>query len=250
MESVLRHPLRKDQAALWSLGQAGYVIRDARRTVVIDPYLTDSVGAVSPDFSRLAPPPLQPEELQADVYIVTHDHLDHLDPETVKRYPHRKTTTFVAPRLACRKLATLGVPRKNIVRIDSGEEAVIRGVAVRGVYAVPTEPDAIDTCGYRIEFSNGRSVYHSADTACSELLLDAAPKAELLLVCINAKWGNLNAGEAARLTARVAPKFAIPNHYDLMALNSENPQTFACFVREADPSVQVKILRVMEHFIW
>ncbi len=250
METILRHPLHNDQAALWSLGQAGYIIRNNRRSVAIDAYLTDSVGAVSPDFARTAPPPIQPEELRVDICIVTHDHLDHLDPETVKRYRHKKTTTFVAPRLACLKLAALGVPKKNIIRIDSGEEAVIKGVAVRGVYAVPSELDAIDTCGYRIRFSNGRSVYHSSDTGFSELLLEAAPKSEVLLVCINAKWGNLNAGEAARLTARVAPKVAIPNHYDLMALNGENPRTFEYFVREVSPSIEVKILRMLDHFIW
>ncbi len=92
--------------------------------------------------------------------------------------------------------------------------------------------------------------YHTSDTAFSELLLKAAPQVEVLLTCINGKFGNLGPQEAARLTAAVSPRFVIPNHYDLMALNAENPEAFAYFVRQECPSMSVRILEVMEPFVW
>ncbi len=58
------------------------------------------------------------------------------------------STTFVAPRLACKKLAALGIPAANIVRVDSGESANIRGVEITGIYALPSEAEVIDTTGY------------------------------------------------------------------------------------------------------
>jgi len=238
------------QAALWSLGQAGYLVRGGGLTLAIDPYLSDSVGQAAPAFARAFPTPIEPEELQVDVFIVTHDHLDHLDPETVAGYRHKESTRFVAPRLACRKLESLGVPPGNIVRIDSGEEADVCGIGVQGVYAVPTGPDVIDTCGYRLELPGGRTLYHSSDTAWSDLLERAAPQADVLLVCINGKYGNLNVHEAVRLTRAVKPRIAVPMHYDVMRLNAENPETFVHFLRQQMPECEARILEVMEPLVW
>jgi L-ascorbate 6-phosphate lactonase len=247
----LNYPLDADQAGLWFLGQSGYILRSADVTVVIDPYLSDSVRAIAPEFGRLYPPPLAPEDLRADIYVITHDHLDHLDPQTLGEYRHIAQTTFVAPRLACNKLEALGIPRANIVRLDSGESATICGVRITGIYALPAEAEVIDTTGYWIELANGRNVYHTSDTEYSELLVKCAPKAEVLLVCINGKDGNMGAQPAARLAAAVAPRVAaIPNHYDLMALNAENPQVFAYFARQECPAVPVTILQPLEPLIW
>ena len=250
MDAILSQPIRPDQAALWALGEAGYLLRSGGKTVVIDPYLSDSVGAANADFKRVFPTPVPPEELRVDIYIVTHDHLDHLDQETIRPYRHKSTTRFVAPRLACRTLRELGIPGWSIVKLDSGEETAIDGVAIRGVYAVPTEPKVIDTAGYRVTFPNGRNVNHTADTAWSPLLMQTLPQAEVLLVCINGKWGNLGVAEAVELTVRLSPRYAIPMHYDLMALNSENPQSFAYFMRAKNLAVQVRILKPSEPFIW
>ena len=247
---ILKASLNPDQAELCFLGQAGYIMRTADCIVVIDPYLTDSVGLLDSRFTRLYPPPIQPEELKADIFVVTHDHLDHLDPETIRRYQHTKETCFVAPRLACRNLRDMGVPKDNIYRLDAGESQTINTVRITGIYAVPSAPEVIDTTGYHIAFSNGRTVYATSDTGFSDLLLACAPAAEVMLVCINGKWGNLSAEQAARLTGKVAPRFVMPNHYDMMALNTENPETFKCFLHQHHPNIQTRFLKAMETFVW
>jgi len=250
MDGILKCKLPRSKAALWFLGQAGYIIRASGKTVVIDPYLSDSVGRVAPDFKRAYPVPLKPSELKADVFIVTHDHLDHLDPDTIKAYRHRDRTVFIAPRLAAKKLLSIGVPASGIWRLDSGETLGFAGVSITGIYAVPTSADVVDTTGYFIEFANGRSVYHTSDTAFSDVLVAAAPKAEVLLACINGKWGNLNVFQAVKLAAAMKPKYAIPNHYDVMALNCENPEAFRVFMKTENPDVKVVIPKVMEPFVW
>ncbi len=251
MKSILNAPLADDQAGLWFLGQSGYIFRTNTVTVVIDPYLSDSVREIAPEFGRLYPPPLASADLQADIYVITHDHLDHLDPPTLLGYRHTEQTTFVAPRLACKKLAALGIPPANIVRVDSGESVNLRGVQITGIYALPSEVEVIDTTGYLIQFANGRSVYHTSDTEFCELLVKCAPQAEVLLVCINGKDGNMGAQSAARLAKAVAPRVAAsPNHYDLFALNAENPQVFAYFVGQECPEVPVKIFQPLEPFVW
>ncbi len=102
-----------------------------------------------------------------------------------------------------------------------------------------------------IEVANGRSVYHSSDTAFTALLLEAAPRAvEVLLVPINGKWGNLNVEQAVALTAAVGPRFVLPNHYDLMALNAENPETFRWFCQQRQLTSRCVIPTVMQPFLW
>ena len=108
----------------------------------------------------------------------------------------------------------------------------------------------IDTCGYKLEFSNGRKVYHSSDTGFSDLLAGCVRDVEVALVCINGKFGNLNCTEAAKLVAKIEPKTAIPNHYDVMACNLENPKTFESLVRKQAAGIDVKILSVTESFLW
>ena len=251
MQDILDFPLTPDQAGLWFLGQAGYILRAGELSIVIDPYLTDSVGDRSPDLTRQLPVPIAPQHLRVDVFITTHDHLDHLDPDTINAYRHKETTLFIAPRLAERTLASLGVSDSRIHRVDSGETLPLDGVSITGVYAVPTDPTVVDTTGYLLEFANGRSVYDTSDTGMSDLLPAAAPQnPDVLLVCINGKYGNLTAEQAAQLTAVIRPGVAIPNHYDMMALNSVDPDTYVHAMRQADDSVRVAVLDTMQPFVW
>lgn len=250
MESILGHPLESGQAALWPIGQAGFIILGKGVVVAIDPYLSDSVAKVAPDFARASSVPIEPEGLCVDLLVVTHDHLDHLDPETILRYPHKATTTFIAPRFSCGKLIALGVPEKRIMRVDVGEHVSVRGVRIDGIYAVPTGPDVLDTCGYRLELPGGRTVYHTSDTAWSGLLSRSVPHAEVLLVCINGKFGNLNVDEAVQLTQAVRPKIVVPMHYDVMARNTADPVTFARSLHSRMPDCRPCILKMMEPFVW
>jgi L-ascorbate 6-phosphate lactonase len=245
------HNLAEEEAELRFLGQAGYIIRSGGVSVAVDPYLTDSVGAASPDFKRLFPPPLAPEELKVDFYIVTHDHGDHLDPDTVRRYRHREDTHFVAPRFAALKLIDLGVPAKNVIRLEAGEQWIHANTVIKGVFALPTGTDVIDTTGYLITFANGRSIYHTSDTGFATLLLKSAPKnVDVLLVPINGKWGNLTIEQALDLTAAVNPRYVLPNHYDLMALNAENPETFRWLCQHYQLGAECVIPSITKPIIW
>ncbi len=251
MKAILDQALATDEAALWWLGQAGYIFRAGDVTAVIDPYLSDSAAENAPQFTRLFPPPIAPEELRADLYLITHDHLDHLDPETIRRYASKEETWFVAPRLAARRLPELGVPENRVVRLDAGETRTICGVLVSGIFALPSGTDVLDTTGYLLTFANSRSVYHTSDTAYHPLVLAAVPREpEVMLVPINGKWGNPNPEQAVDLTAAVNPRFVFPNHYDLMALNAENPDVFRWFCEQRGLGERCIIAQHMTPFIW
>ena len=237
-----------NKVSLRLLGQAGCLVEFDGCTVVIDPYLTDSAGKDAPLFSRVFPPPIKPDELKADVFIVTHDHIDHLDPETINAYKYKDTTTFIAPRHAAKKLIEIGI--KNLKVVDHGDTVDLSAIKITGVFALSTDPNTIDTCGYLLTFPNGKSLYHTSDTGYCELLLKAAPNADVLLTCINGKFGNLNIEEAIKLTKAVNPLFVIPNHYDVMALNAENPESFRYFCDAEGLKSKCVVLKPLEEFQW
>ena len=240
--------ISEGKAALWFLGQAGYYMKSGGVTLMIDPYLSDSVGRRVPQFSRTYPAPVAPDEVKADIFVVTHNHLDHLDPATIGPYAYKDSTVFVSPRHAAKALAELGIPAKNIVVADQGDTVEVLGVTIEGIYALATSPDVLDTTGYKFTFANGKSVYHTSDTAFCDLLLKACPKADVLLTCINGKFGNLGIDQAVALTKAVGPRYVIPNHYDVMAFNSENPESFRYFCQV--PDARCVVLEAMGEFVW
>jgi len=230
MNAILEYQLSASQAALWWLGQAGYVIRSKELTVVIDPYLSDSGGAGVAGFMRRFPPPIKPEDLSAHIIIITHNHLDHLDPETLVPYRKKVDTWFVAPALTAKELVKIGIPEERVMVLNVGESQQIDTCKITGVFALPTGTDVLDTTGYLVEFQNGRSFYHTSDTQFHPVVLAAAPKSvEVMAVPINGKWGNTGPEQAAAFAAAVQPKYVLPNHYDMMALNAENPESFKWF---------------------
>lgn len=251
MKTILDHKLAEPEAALWWLGQAGYIIRGAGLTVVIDPYLSDSVAKDAPKFSRLYPSPIEPGELSADIYIITHDHLDHLDPDTIIPYTKKNETWFVAPRHAAKKLMSLGIPARQIVILHAGDTWRLGSAEITGVFALPTGADVLDTTGYFMKFGNGRNFYHTSDTEFHPLVLAAAPKKpEMMLVPINGKWGNPGPEQAAAFVHAVQPGCVLPNHYDLMELNAENPDAFKWFCEQKEMNTQCIIPVRMQSYVW
>ncbi len=67
---------------LWWLGQAGFAFKTALNNVVyVDPYLSDAVERLH-GFKRLSLPPISPEDARADLVVISHEHTDHLDPDS------------------------------------------------------------------------------------------------------------------------------------------------------------------------
>ncbi len=226
-------------AITW-LGQAGYIVELAGQRLAIDPYLSDSVSRLVPDYRRLYPPPVEPWDLAADAALFTHDHLDHLDPDTVVNL--RPWPTLIGPRNVCRHLRALGAPTRQIVQVDAGDEIVWQGIAIRATFTIPNEEAVLDSAGFLLSVGGQAQLYHSGDTAYHPFLHYLGKyRPQVALLCINGKMGNMGYAEAAELARALAPRLAIPNHYDLFALNSEDPERF----REAladKPGIRTLIL--------
>ena len=68
------------------LGQAGLLFETNGKTIIVDPYLSDSVEKIEPRNKRRVPVDERFFDISPDVIVLTHSHLDHTDPDTLKHY--------------------------------------------------------------------------------------------------------------------------------------------------------------------
>ncbi len=230
----------------WWMGQHSFILKLGGRTALIDPFL-----AGHPD--RRTPPLLTPAEAAfADFCLVTHDHLDHLDPYAVAGIAAQGTQTrFVVPRPHRRRALDLGIPEDRLITLGHLETVDIDGWEVTGVKArhefFHESLEGFPFLGFVVS-ADGVTIYHSGDTLAWDGLrgvlqrwsLDAAflpingRDAERYLAgCL----GNMSYQEAVELAGDLGVKLAVPTHYDMFAGNSEDPKRFAAFLAAKYPEV-------------
>ncbi|MCD4824311.1 MAG: MBL fold metallo-hydrolase [Phycisphaerae bacterium] len=210
------------------LTQGGFLFQSGSTRVVVDPYLSDCVERRQ-GLTRLVEPPLSVEELQPDAMVCTHDHMDHFDPQTIPRfaalYPN---CLFLGPASVRRHLHEISIAQDRVLPFDVGRRVKIEQFSLSAMPAFHSNTDAI---GLVIE-TGGQKIYLTGDTELTSQLLDAAKAmindhgVDLLLVCINGKWGNMNIEDAVRLAEVIQPGLAVPMHYGLFAENTVEPVDF------------------------
>ena len=200
------------------LGQSGYIIKTDKAEIVIDPYLSDCVNRVA-GRPRTLPIPINPQNISCEAVICTHNHLDHLDPDTVAQINDKQF--FITTNEGKTELNKLG--KEQVVSLNVGESTVIGDIEITAVFADHT----VEAFGLIVKAEN-KTLYFSGDTLYNEKLFDIAKyKPDITFICINGRLGNMNVDEALITAKRIGAKINIPNHYDMFASNSENPYLFS-----------------------
>jgi len=219
---------------MWWLGQSGFVVKSpAGILIVIDPYLSNSCKAdgdrLGIDAQRQVPIPIGPEELAGvDLYVLTHSHGDHMDPETIG--PYRRAGgagPYLAPPETWERLQEqVGVPADQIIMTWPNKTHTLGDLTLRATFAIGLGSDDMTHVGYVISLADGPTFYWTGDTAYEDLVWmgvkDHHP--DVMIAVINGAFRNLGPAEAAKLTQQVDPKVVIPCHYDMFHCNTMAPQ--------------------------
>jgi L-ascorbate metabolism protein UlaG (beta-lactamase superfamily) len=250
---------------LWWLGQSGYLLLWRGRSVLIDPYLSDSLtkkyAATNKPHVRMSERVVDPGLLK-EVSIVTssHNHTDHLDGETliplIHNNPHIKfiipeaNRDFICERVHMPKDFPIGLTDGTSVTID---EFIFHGVPAKHDEIERDEKGRCKFMGYVIEFGEWK-IYHSGDTLWYDNMVDLLSpfKVDVALLPINGKdpargvAGNLDTREAARLGKAIAARVVIPCHYDMFTFNTADPGDFAAAAEQMGQ--RYRILPIGGHF--
>ena len=195
------------------LGQAGFLFENEEITVIVDPYLSNSVGERDPKKNRRQPIDNEWLTIQPDVLVFTHNHLDHYDEQTVKRYLSAETKALVlAPRSVWDRVRLFGGDN-NYVQFQVGttwtEESII-------FQAVKAEHSDLGAIGVVVTIEN-ENYYITGDTLYNQSVFDSLPKVEFKAVFlpINGVGNNMNACDAARFAEKIKAKYVVPVHFGL-----------------------------------
>lgn len=196
------------------LGQAGLLFLRDGVSIMLDPYLSDSVIKVNPANYRRYPVNERFFELTPDVMIFTHDHLDHYDPETAPIFLQKrdKRMTVLSPASVWTKAKSFG--HHNYVQFDRYTEWSEYGFRFTAVKAVHSDPCAI---GVLIEDeAENKTYYITGDTLYSnEIFGDLSGRIDYLFLPINGVGNNMNIRDAERFAKKVGARVTLPMHYGL-----------------------------------
>lgn len=194
------------------LGQAGLLFKSSALTVLIDPYFSDSVGRIDPAKKRRIPVDPSLWQIQPDVLIFTHDHLDHFDPETAEHFLRSsRPMTVLAPNSVWQKARQYGGPH-NFVLFEPGTQWTQGDIRFTAVPAAHSDPDAI---GVLLQAEN-KLHYVTGDTLYNTNVLSSLPAGiDTVFLPVNGVGNNMNMTDAARFAADCGAKCAVPIHIGL-----------------------------------
>ena len=194
------------------LGQAGLMMETGGRIILIDPYLSDSVAKVNPLNYRRVPVDDRFLHIKPDVIICTHNHLDHVDPETLKYYLEGEESVLVlAPSAAWEAVRKFG-GKHNYLRFNRHTEITLGDIRFIAVKAEHSDPHPI---GVIVE-AEGKRYYVTGDTLYNtEIFEDIPEHIDMLFLPVNGVGNNMNMADAKRFCERIKPGVAVPMHCGL-----------------------------------
>jgi L-ascorbate 6-phosphate lactonase len=235
---------------MWWLAQAGFAFKSpAGRIVYVDPYLSDAVERLF-GFKRLCLAPIAAEEVKADLVLLTHEHADHLDPDSVPVIARNNPQCRFAGPAGCNEgldLAGVATDRRTVLEpnrcYDLGDVVVHTVPADHGDYSASALGFLLDFGGVRVLVTGDTSLR----PGLFQPLFDLKP--DVMLPCINGVFGNMGHVDAARLVQQAGPRFAIPCHYWTFAEQGGcDPGGFIYACKQFCPEVNALLLKPGEAF--
>ncbi len=195
------------------LGQAGLLIQSGQHILLLDPYLSDSVGSTNPAMHRKIPVDESFFQLNPDLIICTHSHIDHMDLSTLEHWLKKdRPVTFLGPRSVWEVLKPYGGSH-NYVLFNEGSQWTLENLTIRAVRAEHSDAYAIGV----ILDDGEETVYITGDTLYNEHIFPSLPpQPDKIILPINGVGNNMNYADAARFARKSKAKVAIPVHWGLM----------------------------------
>jgi len=251
--------------SLWFLGQLGFVIKIKETIIYIDAILND-FSVFKENARAYEPPFLTNDGVRADYFVCTHNHIDHLNLQTLLPQARANPQTrFIVPFPSRAVLTEAGIEERRVIGAKEGETiSLSEGIELFSVAAAHPvyEQDQNGNHTYLgfVIRGNGVCLYHAGDTTVTPQLLETLKKykpIDIAILPINgADWertsrgiiGNMNVEDSVKLVRALEIDLAVPAHYDMMNINSVNPARFTDEMYRTCPQKKHHIFALGEHF--
>lgn len=194
------------------LGQAGLLFEFNGVRVMVDPYLSNSVEKVEPKNYRRQSIDEGFFDIKPDILILTHNHLDHTDPETLERMFSKHGGICVLASYNAWQTARKFGGDNNYVMFNRGTVWTEKGIKFEAVYAEHSDDKAV---GVIISYG-GRNYYITGDTLYNKKVIkDINIPIDVVFLPINGAGNNMNMTDAAHFAEEIKAKTAVPIHFGM-----------------------------------
>lgn len=202
------------------LGQAGLLFEFNGVRVMVDPYLSNSVEKVEPKNYRRLPIDESYFDIKPDILILTHNHLDHTDPETLERMFSKHSDICILASYNAWQTARKFGGDNNYIMFNRGTVWTEKGIKFEAVYAEHSDDKAV---GVIISYG-GRNYYITGDTLYNKRVInDINIPVDVVFLPINGVGNNMNMTDAAHFAEEIKAKTAVPIHFGMFdSLNADD----------------------------
>lgn len=208
-----------DSVEITWLGNAGFRLRGENITIYLDPYgLSGNI----------------PLEDMADIILLTNEHPQSFDPDSIRIVRNSSTTTLLPENMSLQF-------RGDARRVEAGDELMddlcIKGISIE---VVPSyKPDASSGpkeagVGYVITIA-GKRIYYAGVTG----LIPEMQTLSVDIAMLPVGDCTMNEEQAAEAVAIISPQVVIPVSYEGVVIPVANMQAFREKVYRKSPGVEV-----------
>ena len=117
-----------DVKLIW-FGHSSFLLRLAEVTILVDPVFSNSASPVSFLVRRFQPAVLKVEALpKIDLVLLSHDHYDHLDKESIQKLQKKDRPLFISPLGVGAHLRGWGIEASQIIERDWWQSVTSKGI--------------------------------------------------------------------------------------------------------------------------
>ena len=92
--------LKNDSYVAW-IGHATFLIKLGKTTIITDPFFSKNSGPLIFGPKRYVEPAIKLQEIpETNLFLLTHNHYDHLDYSTIRNFPHKKSKVVIPLNLS------------------------------------------------------------------------------------------------------------------------------------------------------
>ena len=174
----------------------------------------------------------------ADLIFITHEHYDHYSIEDINKIK-KSNTRFIVPKSMKNRLIIDRISENDIISVDVKNKYNVDDIEFETIPAYNINknfhPKNNNWVGYIININNIK-YYIAGDTDMTEEAINV--KCDIAFIPIGGTY-TMDYKEAATLTNKIKPKYAIPIHYGLIVGKYEDAIKYSNLL---DKEIECKII--------
>ncbi len=218
---------------IW-FGHSSSMVQLGEVNILIDPIFSDYASPIQLPVvvnKRMSELPIEPENMpEIDIVLISHDHYDHLDYDTIQKIDD-KVKKYVVPLGVSCHLIRFGVPEEKIVELAWWEDVTISGCNITATpgqhYSNRLQWDKNKTlwCGFAVKDADYQ-FYFTGDTGYNTFFQEIGEKlgeVDLLIVengQYDKRWSksHMFPEQSVSVAEHVHAKWTVPVHWGTFSI--------------------------------